>query len=211
MPVSVRRYTELKLSISEYLQRRNWIRLFELCGTSDDETARTIAVILTLYDSRKIWSFLNYVHNLSEEERREKRDSVATACYVLGKIGHTKTEKSLDYLRRFLLDDHMLRAPVSAALSNLWVLATSTSCKVVMKKWILNNEDNDDLQEVGVRSSEYLAKNVPARISPFLRRVASLGAERKIASKAASELIEATEIRSPRRRAVQKVDKKSRK
>jgi hypothetical protein len=207
MPVSIRRYTELKLSISDYLQRRNWAKLFELCGTSDDDTAKTIAVILTFYNQRKIWGFLDYAYNLSAEERRERRDSVGTICYILGKIGQTSTEKSLNYLRRFLLDDRMLRWQVTAALSNLWVLDTRTTSRIILSRWILRNEDNDDLTEVGVRSCEYLAKNAPERVSPFLHKVAAMTNERKTASRAARELIQMNEL-SSKRKLAPKVQKK---
>ncbi len=194
MTVSIRRYTELKLAISDYLQRRNWIRLFELCGISDDETAKTIAVILTFYDPQKVWRFLDYISRMSPEERKAKRDSVATACYVIGRIGQTKSEKALTYLRRFLLDDHMLRQPVMSALSNLWVLDTKRTAQIVMRRWVLDTEDNDDLQEVGIKSSQYLASNAPERVSSFLQTVASLAEKRRTASRAAEEVIAANEI-----------------
>ena len=194
MPVSIRKYTELKLSISDYLQRRNWARLFELCGTSDEETAKTIAVIMSFYSPRKIWSFLDYVFSLSAEERRGKRDAVGTVCYILGKIGQTSTERSLNYLRRFLLEDHMLRWQVTAAVSNLWVLDTKTTSKIILNKWVLRNEDNDDLTDVGIRSSEYLAKNAPERVSPFLHKIAAMSEERKSASKTARELIQLNDV-----------------
>ena len=189
MPISVRKYTELKLAISDYLQRRNWARLFELCGTSDEEAAKSIAVILTLYSSKLVWNFLDYVSKLSSEERREKRDSVATCCYVLGKMGQTNTEKALNFLRQFLLEDHMLRGPVTTALSNLWVLDTGKTKTTVMRKWILSREDNDDLQEIGVKSTQYLADEAPEKVSSFLKKVSSLGRERRAASKSADEII----------------------
>jgi hypothetical protein len=194
MPVSVRRYTELKLAISDYLQRRNWKRLFELCGTSDDETARTIAVILTLYDPRKVWGFLEYVFKMSPAERKEKRDSIATSCYVIGKIGQTRTEKALAYLRQFLLDDHMLRPQVMSALSNLWVLDTKRTSRIVMNNWVLNTEDNDDLEEIGVRSSRYLAENAPERVTPFLQKITKMNGERKLAESLAADILEESKI-----------------
>jgi hypothetical protein len=194
MPVSIRKYTELKLAFSDYLQRRNWVRLFELCDTSDDETGKTIAAIMTLYDPKKVWSFVDYVHDLSREERRRRRDSVATVCFIIGKIGQTRTEKALADLRQFLLDDHMLRVPVNSALSNLWVLDTRKTSTNIMKKWVLNNEDSDDLQEIGVKSSEYLAKNAPEKVTLFLRKVASLDDDCKVAAKTAKEVIEQSGI-----------------
>ena len=188
MPVSTRRYTELKLATSDYIQRRNWVRLFELCGTRDDEAAKTIAVILTLYDPRNVWRFLDYIHALTAGERREKRDSVATACYIIGKMGQSNTEKSLSYLKLFLSDDHMLRAPVTQALSNLWVLDSRKTLRIVLRSWVLNDEDNDDLREVGVRSSEFLASKAPQMVASFLVRVAAMK-DQKIAAKAAEELL----------------------
>jgi len=209
MPVSIRRYTELKLAISDYLQRRNWSRLFELCGTSDDETAKTISVILTFYDSRRLWSFLDYVYKMPVNERREKRDSVATCCYVLGKIGQTRTERALDYLRKFLSEDHMLRSPVTAALSNLWVLDTKKTARIIWRKWILKGAENDDLQEVGVRSTEYLAKNAPENVSLFLLKVSSLGDKRRVAGRTAQEILQANGI--SRKNRMEKVTPKLRK
>ncbi len=196
MPVSIRRYTELKLAISDYLQRRNWKRLFELCGTSDDETAKTIAVILTFYDPKRLWSFLEYVSKLSVSERREKRDSVATCCYLLGKMGQTRIEKALNFLRQFLLDDHMLRGPVSAALSNLWVMSTAKTTRLVWNRWLLKSGESDDVQEVGVRSIQYLATHAPEKVSSFLMKVASLGGDQKVAARAASEILDEVGISS---------------
>lgn len=201
MPISIRRYTELKLAISDYLQRRNWARLFELCGTSDEETAKTIAVILSFYNPKTVWGFLDYAFKLSSEERREKRDSVVTCCYVLGKIGQTNIKKALSYLRFFLLEDHMLRAPATSALSNLWVLDTRRTMRMIMRNWVLNREENDDLQEVGVKSSQYLAKEAPERISSFLRKVSLLGRERKKASRSADEIISESGIAAKKKQA----------
>jgi hypothetical protein len=188
VPVSTRRYTELKLSISDYLQRRNWVNLFELCGTTDDEIAKTIAVIFTQYEPKNVWRFLDNVRTMSVQARREKRDSVATCCYIIGKMGQSNTAKSLSSLREFLLNDHMLRAPITQALSNIWVLDTKKTAAVVMKSWVLSSEDNDDLQEVGIRSCQYLAERAPEMVATFLFRVASLK-KRKAAMKAAEEMI----------------------
>jgi hypothetical protein len=213
MPVSVRKYTELKLAISDYLQRRNWARLFELCGKSDDETAKTIAVILTFYDSRRLWSFLEYVSKMPPDERREKRDSVATCCFILGKMGQSKTEKALGYLKKFLSDDHMLRGPVGAALSNLWVLDTKSTARIIWNQWVLGGDDNDDLQELGVKSSEYLAKNAPEAVAPFLLKVAGASEDRKTAARTAEEILEVTGIARPKKgeKITPKIRKKSRK
>jgi len=196
MPVSIRKYTELKLAISDYLQRRNWTRLFELCGTSDDETAKTIAVIMTFYDPARLWNFLDFVYRMSAEERKGRRDSVATCCYLLGKIGQARTEKTLNHLRHFLLDDHMLRGAVTAALSNLWVLDTKKTARIILNQWILKGAESDDLPEVGIRAIEYLAKNSPSTASSFLLKVASLGDEHKIATRAAKEILEEIGISS---------------
>lgn len=76
-----------------------------------------------------------------------------------------------------------------------------------MSRWILRNEDNDDLTEVGVRSCEYLAKNAPERVSPFLHKVAAMTNERKTASRAARELIQMNEL-SSKRKLAPKVQKK---
>jgi len=208
VPVSTRRYTELKLAISDYIQRRNWVRLLELCGTSDDETAKTIAVIFTLYEPRNVWRFLDYVHTLTSDERREKRDSVATSCYTIGKFGQSNVEKSLNYLRLFLADDHMLRAPVTLALSNLWVLDTRKTSRIIMRSWVLRGEDNDDLQEVGIKSSEFLASKAPEMVSRFLLKVASFK-DRKAAAKAAEELISNYPRLTRERRVAPKIRKKS--
>jgi len=188
VPVSTRRYTELKLAISDYVQRRNWVRLFELCGTSDDEAAKTIAVIFTLYDPKNVWRFLDYIHTRTEGDRREKRDSVATACYIIGKMGQSNTEKSLNYLRSFLSDDHMLRAQIIQALSNLWVLDTRKTQRILLRSWVLNGEDNDDLQEVAIRSAEFLASKAPQMVSSYLVNVSAMK-DRKVAAKVAEELL----------------------
>lgn len=192
MPVSIRKYTELKLAVSDYLQRRNWIRLFEVCGTGDDETAKTIAVIFTFYDEREVWKFLKYVHDLDLETRREKRDSVATACFIVGKMGQSDVKKSLDYLRRFLSDDHMLQSPVTQALSNFWVISPRKTGRIILDSWISAN--NDDLQKVGVMSSEYLGERAPNEVSGFLLKVSTLDGK-KVAARAARELLETVKIR----------------
>jgi hypothetical protein len=211
LPVTIRKYTELKLAISDYVQRRNWTRLFELCGTSDAETAKTIAVILTFYDPKRLWSFLEFVSRLSVADRREKRDSVATCCYLLGKIGQTRLEKSLDYLREFLASDHMLRGPVEAALSNLWVLNTKKTSDLVWNQWVIKAEENEDLQEIGVRSSEYLAKHAPERISSFLVKVASLDGSQKVAARTATQILEEIGISRRAEKATPRIRKKTRK
>jgi len=190
LPLSTRRYTELRLVISDCLQRRDWKQLFEFCGTSDDETSKTIAAIFTLYEPVNVWRFLDYVFRLSSGDRRQRRDSVATACYILGRMGQTNTKKAISHLRLFLSDDHMLRIPVMSALSNLWVLDARTTSSIVIKSWVLKDDDNDDLQEIGVKSTEYLASKQPKMVVAFLLKVAALSSQRKIAARTASELIE---------------------
>lgn len=214
MPVTIRKYTELKLAISDYVQRRNWTRLFELCGTSDAETAKTIAVILTFYDPKRLWSFLEFVSRLSVAEKKEKRDSVATCCYLLGKIGQTRLEKSLDYLRNFLVNDHMQRGPVEAALSNLWVLNSRKTADLIWNQWVMKAGENEDLQEIGIRSSEYLAKNAPDRISSFLGKVASLNSGQRVAARTATQILEEIGLPPGRKngeKATPKIRKKARK
>jgi hypothetical protein len=190
MPVSTRRYLELRLTISDYLQRRSWMRLLEVCGTSDDETAKTIAVIFSLYDPKNTWKFLEYAAGLSAEERRRKRDSIATCCYIIGKMGQDNTSKALSLLRLFLSDDHMLRAPVLAALSNLWVLDTRKTATIVFDSWVMDDSENEDLQEIGIRSSEFLVSKEPRMILAFLKKVSALASQRKVASKISDELLE---------------------
>lgn len=188
MPVSIKRYTELKLAVSDYLQSRNWLRLFELCGTSDDETGKTIAVIFTFFDEKSVWKFLSYVRGQDAELRREKRDSVATVCYIIGKMGQSDIQKSLDYLKKFLSDDHALKSQVTQALSNLWVLDPKKTEKIVEKSWI-SGETDETIQETGVRSCQFLAEKAPAVVAPFLKRVSQLNGK-KAASGAARYLIQ---------------------
>jgi hypothetical protein len=189
MTVSIRRYTELKLAISDYVQSQNWDRLFELCGTSDDETAKTIAVIFTFFDEKGVWKFLSYVKDLDPELRRERRDSVVTASFVIGKMGQSNIEKSLDYLKRFLSSDHALRGAVTQALSNLWVLEPKKTARILISSWILGSPDSEDLQEIAVRSSQFLAERSPGTVSDFLRKVSSLQ-NRKAAARIAGDLVE---------------------
>ena len=111
------------------MQRGEWARLFEVCNANDDEASRTIAVIMSGYAPKNVWQFLDYVANLSSESRKQKRESVVTCCYIIGKIGQTDVKKSLSYLRQFLAEDPSIRDPALAALSNLWVLnPRTTSC-----------------------------------------------------------------------------------
>ena len=189
MPISTREYLELRLASSDYIQRASWDRLLELCGTTDDETSRTIAAIFSFYSPEKVWKFVEYAASLPPDQRKEKRDSMATIAYIIGKIGHSDLKKSLAVLKTLLSDDHMLRAPVSAALSNMWVLETTQTARDLFHNWIMEGEDNNDLQEVGVKSAEYLASQAPSSVAAVLKKVDSLGGERKPASRAAQELI----------------------
>ena len=161
LPISTSLYTELRFAISDYFQRGEWARLFQVCGTNDDEASRTIAVIMVGYEPKSVWQFLDYVANLESEARQQKRESVATCCYIIAKIGQTNVPKSLLYLRQFLAEDSTMREPVSAALSNLWVLNSRITSSVLFNTWILKNDRNDMLQEVSVSSCAYLASNDP--------------------------------------------------
>ncbi len=189
MPVSARRYAELRFAISDLIQREDWRSLFELCGTSDDEQSKMIATIFSNYDPRRIWKFVEHISRISSEERKTRRDSLRTVCYILGKMGHCNTRKTLGVLRAFLSDDHMLRSPVSASLSNLWVLDTNTTSKTLLDSWVLRNDENDDLQQVSVRSCEYLASMDLARVSRFLLQVSKLQNRAKLAAKIANEIM----------------------
>ena len=191
MPISTRRYTELRLAVSTCMQTRNWKQLFEVCGTGDDETKRALSAIFTIAQPAGVWKFLEYVAGLGPEERRQRRDSVATCCYIIGKMGQTNTKKALSMLRLFLSEDHMLRLPVQSALSNLWVLDYRNTAPIVLKAWAANRDDNDDLEEIGIRSVEYMASEDPKRALPFLLKVTSLSEKQhRIAARTARELIE---------------------
>lgn len=164
--------------------------MFELCGTSDDEQSRIISNIFSLYEPKRIWKFVNYVSGLSPEDRRSRRASLRTVCYILGKIGQTDTKRALRILKLLLSDDHMLRSPALAALSNLWVLDTRATANILLKSWILAGEENDDLQEISVRSAEYLASEQPELVRRFLLRVSKLQHRAKISARIAEQLIE---------------------
>lgn len=172
------------------MQTLNWKQLFEVCGTADDDTKRALSAIFTIHQPARVWKFLDYVTSLGPEERRQRRDSVATSCYIIGKMGQTNTKKALSALRLFLSEDHMLRLPVQSALSNLWVLDYRTTASVILKSWIAGREDNDDLEEIGVRSLDYVASQEPKRALPFLLKVSTLAEKHRIAARTARELIE---------------------
>ncbi|MGH2639204.1 MAG: hypothetical protein ACRDF4_08010 [Rhabdochlamydiaceae bacterium] len=188
MPISTRLYTELRFTISDYVQREDWARLFEVCGTDDPEVSRAIAVICTVYDPTTIWKFTDYVAELSQEERALHENSIATASYILGKMGQDNVKKTLALLRLFLTENHSMRLPVAAALSNLWVLNPKATAKVILDSWVLTNDGNKDLQELGVRSSEFLAAKDPKSVAKFLHKVSKVE-EQKICARVARELI----------------------
>ena len=177
-PVSTKRFSELRLAISEQMQTRNWPKLLEICGTSDSEESKSMAVIFSIHSPENIRLFVDFALRLSPEERRLKRNSIATICYALGRTGKPEVSHSLSSLRVFLSSDHMLKAPVEAALSNLWVLDPRVISAIIFQKWILQNrEQNDDLFAVGISSCKYLFENSPEGVLPFLKKVAKLSKE----------------------------------
>lgn len=189
MPVSTKRFSEVRLMVSDLLQKGEWARLFENCGTSDQELAKAVSGIFSMYDPAHISRFIDYVLKLPREIRREHRDSTSVVCYILGRMGQHNITRSLSALRIFLVDDHMLRAPVSASLGNLWIFDRRSTEKALLSNWILKGADNDDLQEVSVRSSEYLLSQDQTQVAPFLGRVQKLDGPRFQAARAvASEL-----------------------
>lgn len=189
MPLSAKRFSELRLLVSDLLQRGDWPRLFDSIGTNDPELAKAISGIFSMYDVEHVWRFVSYVKKLPAEIRRERRDSVAVVCYTLGRIGASKVEKSITTLRNLLVDDHMLRSAVAASLSNLWVLDTKKTEKTLFKFWILKASDNDDLQEISVRSSEYLLTKDKAFAKDFMKKLSALDERRFRAAKTAAREI----------------------
>jgi hypothetical protein len=188
MPVSTTRFTEVRFAISDLIQKEDWKSLFELGGTSDDEQSRMVATIVSNYDPRRVWRFVEYVYGIPPEVRRSRHDSIRTVCYLLGKMGQSNTRRALHLLRQFLSEDHALRAPVLASLSNLWVLDTRITSSALLRSWILNSEEDDDLQDVAVRSCEFLATEEPAGVSKFLLHVSKLE-DRKPASRLAAQIL----------------------
>ena len=188
MPVSTRRYTELRYTIADLLQRENWASLFEICGTADDEQSKIISVIFSMYDPRRAWKLIDKTMDIPASERRSKRYSMRTICYILGKVGQSKTSRAIKALKIFLSDDHMLREPVNAALSNLWVLDTKITSTSLLE-WVSNSGDNDDIQEIAVRSCAYLASQDPSKVEKFLRKVSSMGKKARVASAIADSMI----------------------
>ncbi len=175
--------------VSDLLQTGDWAKLFENCGSNDPEIAKSVSGIFSMYDPVHVWKFVDYVLKLAPEIRRERRDSTAVVCYILGRIGHHDTKISLSALRTLLADDHMLRAPVIASISNLWILDRRTTERILFDSWILKGEDNNDLQEVAVRSVEYLLSQDPKQCEPFIRKIVRLADPKfRPARNAASEL-----------------------
>lgn len=210
MPISTSLYTELRFTISNYMQRRDWKRLFETCGTNDDEVARTIGVIMAIYDPNHLWAFLDYVLALSRHSRLENERSVATVCYIIARMGQSNVRKSLSYLREFLSENQSLRDPVMVSLSNLWVLDTRKVSKLLFKSWILRN-DSKLVQEVAVRSCEYLAENAPAKVTRFLEEVISLPVRSEATNSAKQLLVKYTDSKRVRKRRLLKNRKQKRK
>ena len=188
MTISTKHYMDLKFAISDCLQRRNWSTLFELCGTNDSEISKTIAAIFSLYDAKNEWNFIDYILTLKSEERLHKWESVATVCYVLGKIGMENTKNAVANLKIFLSENHMLRAAAIAALSNLWVMNCRSAEKAIFDFWILKSGGNEELEEVAVKSCEYLAANRPEMVTVFLKKVSRL-TRKEAASESAKEMI----------------------
>ncbi len=213
MPISAKRYTEYRLEISDHIQRANWEGLFNPCNTSDKEEQKTIAAIFSIYDPRNVWKFVDYASKLPIEKRRLNRDAVSTTCFILGKIGQTDTKRALSILRLFLLHDRMLRGPVEESLSNLWVLDTRITRNLLFRTWILRNQDSDDLQEIAVRSSEFLTSRDPNQTTSFLFRVSEMGENNRNlrpASRAALEIIQRYHLKLGRRSPRKKPKRKNR-
>lgn len=188
MTISTKHYMDLKFAISDCLQRNNWSTLFELCGTNDAEISKVIAAIFSMYDPNNEWRFIDHVMTLKSEERLHKWESVATVCYILGKIGNENTKKAILDLKIFLSENQMLRASVMAALSNLWVMNSRSTAREIFKSWILKSGGNEDLEEVAVKSCEYLTANRPDITAGFLKKVSRLPRQ-ETASDAAKEII----------------------
>ena len=188
MTISTKHYMDLKFAISDCLQRRNWSTLFELCGTNDSEISKTIAAIFSLYDAKNEWNFIDYILTLKSEERLHKWESVATVCYVLGKIGMENTKNAVANLKIFLSENHMLRTAAIAALSNLWVMNCRSAEKAIFDFWILKSGGNEELEEVAVKSCEYLAANRPEMVTAFLKKASRL-TRKEAASESAKEMI----------------------
>jgi hypothetical protein len=187
MPISTRRLTEIRWMVSDLLQRGDWERLYNDCGTGDFELARSIANIFAMFDPAHVWKFVDYVVRQTAERRREKRESTTVVCLTLGRIGQSNPSRALRYLRQFLSDDHMLRQSVEASLSNLWIFDTAATRKTLYESWILARNSIDDLQEVAVFSSAYLLGQEPSAVQPFLAKVLRLKDSTHGAAKSAAK------------------------
>ncbi len=196
--------------VSDLLQTQDWARLFENCGTNDPELAKAVSGIFSMYEPSHVFRFVDYVLKLPREIRRERRDSTAVVCYVLGRMGEHDTKKSISALRAFLADDHMLRAPVTASLGNLWVFDRSLTERELFGSWILKGGDNDDLQEVSVRSSEYLLSQDSRQAAPFIRRVEKLDDPRFRSAKDAAVELASRYLQKPNKTASRKVIRRER-
>ncbi|MHB1909091.1 MAG: hypothetical protein ACYCQJ_09525 [Nitrososphaerales archaeon] len=174
MPISNKRFTEIRFMISDFLQRGAWQELYENCGTSDYELAKSVANIFSMFQDPPIWKYANYVSKLEPEKRREHRDSTLVVCLALGKIGKSDVKQAIKLLRIFLSDDHMLRGATQDALANLWIYNRKTSERALYDSYILKGEDNDDLQAVAVGSSELLLSHDPKSVAPFVNRVLAI-------------------------------------
>jgi hypothetical protein len=126
------------------------------------------------YDPKPVWHFLDHVANMQAELRQSKTGSLATCCYVMGRMGQTDVKKSLEYLRMFLTEDPTIRDSVYAALSNLWVLNPKRTASVLFETWIAGENQNEALQEIAISSCAYLASRDPKKVESFLQEVSSL-------------------------------------
>jgi hypothetical protein len=174
LSISLHRFTEYKLRVSELLQLRDWRGLLRLCNVEDSSEKKTIALIVSNHDSKIVAKFVKYVLSLPRDEKRELREGVATTCLILGRTGQDSIEKAISNLRGLLLEDRMLLPEVEAALSNFWVLRTKATSSLLFKSWILKTSDTNDLQIAAVRSCQYLLEKEPRLVAPFLLRVERL-------------------------------------
>jgi hypothetical protein len=189
MPISNKRFTEIRFMISDLIQRKAWEELYANCGTNDLELAKSVANIFSMFDPNHVWQFVDYVLGLPADIRREKRDSTLTVSLAVGRIGQDDPKKALKSLRMLLSDDHMMRLPVEASLSNMWVYDRKMTEREILDSWIKSNHENDDLKEIGVRSCDYLYGHDPKQVEPFLEKVLNLDDPRyRPAQNAAKEL-----------------------
>lgn len=174
MTISTKRFTEIRFMISDLLQRKAWEELYDNCGTNDLDLAKSVANIFSMFDPKHVWQFVNYVLKLPADKRRERRDSTLTVSLSIGRIGQSNPRKALSSLRTLLSDDHMLRTPVEASLANIWVFDRRTTERELLRSWIQSSHENDDLQEIAVRSCDYVCSQDPKQVVPFLKKVLRL-------------------------------------